>query len=1583
MNEENIEGVIEFEIDYMDLAGNISKTLSVTDTSSVRFDKTLPTMTAVTVGSNNIYDPLLAAVENTIMITFTPSEAIQIPDVYIAGDTAEVSGDGSSWTAVRSMTEDDADGDISFVIDYLDLAGNYAQTLTTTDSTIVRFDKTLPSLPEISIFSSNLYDSTLATSGNTATINFVSDEIIQTPQVLIQGDTAIVTGDGQTWSAIQVLSQENIDGPVDFSIDYLDLAGNFAQSSQTTDESGVLFDKTLPVISDVIISSSNPSASIYALEGDSVTISFNSSENIMRPSVMIAGQEATVQGDSITWSASRVINSEDVEGLVLYNIDYLHLAGNVGIENKDQTTDSSQVIYDRTSPQGFTINDGEIDDISFTGSDSVLSANWDSFFDEISGVEYYEFSVGSSVGQADVVDWTNNGLDTTMVVGGIALSNTVTYYVSIRAFDVAGNISDLIVSDGVTVDLIGPSAGHVFDGEIGDIDWTNSMNSLSGNWTDFSDNLSGLSSYQYAIGTELDSFSLVSWRSVGIDTVITEPGLELVSGTTYYVFVRALDSALNIGPSVSSDGITVDLLAPEVANVNDGIDEEDIDWQASDSTLSFTWSGSDLREIYFYEYSIGSSAGDTSIMGWTDNGSDISVTVDSLSLSHEQILYGNVRVIDLAGNVSEVTSSDGITVDTVSPKSGAVIEGFEVDLDFTATLDSITATWFGFSDVLSDISHYEYSVGTTFSGSDILGWTFTDDTSMVLNDVTLENGSQYFVSVRAYDLAFNVSDSISSNGVITDIDVPITGVVHDGLEEDEVWTNSFNTLSANWTGFEDSISGIEFYEYAIGTSQDDSDIVDWINIGTDTFFVNDDLELISGYQYFSSIRATDYAGNLSSVVVSNGTMVDQLNPIVGIPIDGNLSEDIDWQSSKSAFSFSWDASDGRSRQLDSFEYSLSTVSGDSDIVSWTDNGSETFVTITDLDLEEGSTYFANIRAYDSAGNRSDISSSDGVVIDATEPDAGIVYDGLDSLVIDLVYTPNDSSLEAMWNGFADDLSGIKFYEVAIGTAEGDTNVLSWHNVSLDTHIVYSDTEITNGTQYYVSVRALDQAFNVSQVVSSDGVVIDTQPPMTGVIFDGSGADIDLLNQNEILSANWTSFYDSLSGIFEYQVAVGFDSLSNDQIDWTSTGINTSIDFDSLTLVDPSKYYISVRAIDNVGNISPVFSSDGVVVDGTGPVISSQSIDSGSSFSLVDTFKVDFIYSEPLESVDVLVSDLITGTYDYSYSGNVLQVAFTGPFASLDTIRITPIAVDFVGNVSDTLEHEFYGALLGDFNDDMVINAYDLGQFMVAWDNNDLYYDIGPVGGDVPNLIPDQDGAFSVRDAMAFRRMWYWSNSNIANVLAVGMPVGSPIDMYQSGNQIIIDLPNEIVASELVLDYPREDMIISNHLDIQRENDIVISKVHEKELVFQQVNGFAAADGEIVEKEIVFNVSGVPEKQNVQLVIDYQLMGDNNEVLYQGSQQINFTPMPLEFALSQNYPNPFNPITRIKYDLPEKSDVVLLVYDIMGREVATLINEQQEPGYRSIMWDGLNSSGQRVSAGMYFYTIQAGKFRQTKKMILLK
>ena len=94
-------------------------------------------------------------------------------------------------------------------------------------------------------------------------------------------------------------------------------------------------------------------------------------------------------------------------------------------------------------------------------------------------------------------------------------------------------------------------------------------------------------------------------------------------------------------------------------------------------------------------------------------------------------------------------------------------------------------------------------------------------------------------------------------------------------------------------------------------------------------------------------------------------------------------------------------------------------------------------------------------------------------------------------------------------------------------------------------------------------------------------------------------------------------------------------------------------------------------------------------------------------------------------------------------------------------------------------------------------------------------------------------------------------------------------------------------------------------------------------------------------------------------------------------------LPKEFALRQNYPNPFNPLTTINYDLPENTHVRLVVYDIMGREIVNLVNQQQDAGYKSVRWNGRNNSGQVVSAGMYIFSIHAGDYRAIKKMILLK
>lgn len=89
-------------------------------------------------------------------------------------------------------------------------------------------------------------------------------------------------------------------------------------------------------------------------------------------------------------------------------------------------------------------------------------------------------------------------------------------------------------------------------------------------------------------------------------------------------------------------------------------------------------------------------------------------------------------------------------------------------------------------------------------------------------------------------------------------------------------------------------------------------------------------------------------------------------------------------------------------------------------------------------------------------------------------------------------------------------------------------------------------------------------------------------------------------------------------------------------------------------------------------------------------------------------------------------------------------------------------------------------------------------------------------------------------------------------------------------------------------------------------------------------------------------------------------------------------IPSVFKLDQNYPNPFNPSTVIKFGVPERSNVLLKIYDILGEEVATLVKEEMDAGWYSI---DFNASG--YSTGVYIYRMQAGNYINTKKMILVK
>jgi hypothetical protein len=142
--------------------------------------------------------------------------------------------------------------------------------------------------------------------------------------------------------------------------------------------------------------------------------------------------------------------------------------------------------------------------------------------------------------------------------------------------------------------------------------------------------------------------------------------------------------------------------------------------------------------------------------------------------------------------------------------------------------------------------------------------------------------------------------------------------------------------------------------------------------------------------------------------------------------------------------------------------------------------------------------------------------------------------------------------------------------------------------------------------------------------------------------------------------------------------------------------------------------------------------------------------------------------------------------------------------------------------------------------------------------------------------------------------------------------------------------------------------------------------------------------DIQKREIEYDFPGssIEIQHKTSLSYDLKLVAGDLDYVIQKSEDI-LENIPKEYALSQNYPNPFNPITKMNYQLPKRSRVIISIYNIIGQEVRTLLNEDQDYGVHSITWNGVDQYGKAMATGVYFARMSTGGFSQTKKMLLLK
>jgi hypothetical protein len=236
----------------------------------------------------------------------------------------------------------------------------------------------------------------------------------------------------------------------------------------------------------------------------------------------------------------------------------------------------------------------------------------------------------------------------------------------------------------------------------------------------------------------------------------------------------------------------------------------------------------------------------------------------------------------------------------------------------------------------------------------------------------------------------------------------------------------------------------------------------------------------------------------------------------------------------------------------------------------------------------------------------------------------------------------------------------------------------------------------------------------------------------------------------------------------------------------------------------------------------------------------------------------------------------------------------------------------------------------------------------------------------------------------------------------------PVSILHDENIVAMDIPlgwTEGVTLKEVLFAERVDYFDVKIANIDEEKNQVliglISMVHERKDPLRAGDGLVAELNFIIDDFTVEEIEITPfETKNPghKLSLVYNEWNDGKPTVAHANPEVQGNPVSLaergipptpgpiipdEYALGQNYPNPFNPTTTLAYSLKQAGHVTLSIFNVLGQNVRTLVNEHQDAGKYTIIWDGCNDTGDQTTSGVYFYRIKSGDFSDIKKMILMK
>ena len=794
------------------------------------------------------------------------------------------------------------------------------------------------------------------------------------------------------------------------------------------------------------------------------------------------------------------------------------------------------------------------------------------------------------------------------------------------------------------------------------------------------------------------------------------------------------------------------------------------------------------------------------------------------------------------------------------------------------------------------------------------------------------------------------------------------------------------TVTLNW----DSNSEADFGKYNIygGISSAPTTVVASIlTIGETTITISG---LDNDITYYYRLSALDITGNVSAF--SNEASATPFSPPVASDIRDGSSTDVDWWNDRSTFTLNWDPFEDNGAVT--YKYAIGTSLGNlNSIVDWTANGTETSVTLTNPIFFEGFTYYMSVKGTDNT-SKSDIATSDGVKMDFTAPISGVVNDGSTEEGIDLEFGNTLSELSANWSSFIDPPvngagSGIAAYSYAIDTVAKKAEIVPWTEIGLNKLVSHEELILEEGVPYYFSVIAIDGAGNSSRAISSNGVIKDFTSPLTGDIIDlrlddfltdtqpmqtyfeiANKQDRDWINSGSSIAAYWSRFKDELSGIDYIQFSL-LDINDAAIVDWSTPETDSTTRVSNISLDNNEFYYFSVRAFDVAGNVSKI-QSNGVRVDLTPPSLLEKS---SERLYLNDLSEASITFNEPILSLNITASGERTETVKFvsDLKEDILFISVAPPLVSMDSLTFLLTGVtDTHELVTDNIRVGFNTRLLGDYDNNQEIDIGDITQFVTLWPNTD----IAPVTGEPPYFYSTPDEVTDLRDAMAFARLWRWSNEPIDTSHMAAFQMGEPLDTRIISGGFSVTLPRTARSGEIEIQSQSRIRLTNSETS---ENGLFLSRLNASGK-HQIINfGLFREPAERSHSELNFSVDDPAEK----IDFSYRFFGSSGNLISSGSVSLFDSPHPSQFALHQNSPNPFNPVTTIAFNIPEPTYVEIAIYDLLGSKVRTLVSKEMSPGFHSAVWNGKDDRGRLVASGMFIVRMTSSSFMDVKKMLMLK